>query len=337
MKLLAVVAGILLASSRPVDAESKEFRIATLAPSGTPWMVLLERAAAEIADKTEQRVTIKYYGGGQQGDERDFIRKIKLGQLDGAAITAMGLAQIDPSILVLQLPLLFATQDEVDHVAAKMWPYFQAKFEKKGFRLAERGEVGWIYFFSKEKVTSLAELRKQKLPVMGDDELVSTMTSKLKISDVPLSITEIDSALTSGRVNACFSSPLGAIALQWHTKVKYMSSTPMVFAIGATVFSLDAAKQVSAADQKTIEALAKRSQKKARAVIRKANEDARKTLLRKGITVIDPSKEMVDELTAIAGSVQTELTGKLYSEDELEMVLRYRDEYRAEQAKRAVK
>jgi TRAP-type transport system periplasmic protein len=329
MKLLLVVAGLVLASSRPAVAESKEFRIATLAPSGTPWMVLLERAAVEIAEKTEKRVTIKYYGGGQQGDERDFIRKIKLGQLDGAAITAMGLAQIDPSILVLQLPMLFASQDEVDYVAGKMWPYFQGKFEKKGFRLAERGEVGWIYFFSKEKVTSLAELRKQKLPVMGDDELVSTMTGKLKIQGVPLSITEIDAALTSGRVNACFSSPLGAIALQWHTKVKYMSSTPMVFAIGATVFALDAVKKVSKEDQKTIEALAKRSQKKARAVIRKANEDARKTLLRKGITVVDPSKEMVDELTAIATAVQSDLTGKLYSAEELAMVIKYRDEYRA--------
>ena len=69
----------------------------------------------------------------------------------------------------------------------------------------------------------------------------------------------------------------------------------MVFAIGATVMSLESVKKVSAADQKIIEAIAKRSQKKARAVIRKANEDARKTLLRKGITVVDAPKYMVDE------------------------------------------
>jgi TRAP-type transport system periplasmic protein len=333
MKLLLVVAGLVLAAARPVSAESKQFRIATLAPSGTPWMEILERAASEIADKTEQRITIKYYAGGQQGDERDFIRKIKLGQLDGAAITAMGLAQIDPSILVLQLPLLFQSEDEVDYVANKMWPHFQAKFEKKGFRLAERGEVGWIYFFSKEKVSSLAALRKQKLPVMGDDELVSTLTDKLNIQGTPLTIPEIDAALTSGRINACFSSPLGAIALQWYTKVKYMSATPMVFAIGATVFSLDAIKKVSAEDRKTIEALAKRNQKKARTVIRRANEDARKTLLRKGVTIVEPPKEMVDELTAIAATVQKELTGKLFSKEELAMVITYRDEFRAKHAK----
>jgi TRAP-type transport system periplasmic protein len=331
MKLLVAIAGVLLATSwsQPAVAKPQEIRIATLAPSGSPWMELLERAAVEIAEKTDKRITIKYYPGGQQGDERDFIRKIKLGQLDGAAITSIGLAVIEPSILVLQLPMLFKTQEEVDYVSTKMWPYFQKKFEKKGFRLGDRGEIGWIYFFSKSKVTSIADLQKQKLWTSGDDLLGSSISDKLKIQGVPLGIPEVDAALTSGRIDACFSSPLGAIALQWYTKVKYMTSTPMVFAIGATVMSLDAVKKVAPEDQKIVDAIAKRSQKKARATIRKANEDARKTLVRKGITVVDVPQAMIDELTATAVAVQGELTGKLYSKDELEMVIKYRDEYRA--------
>jgi TRAP-type transport system periplasmic protein len=336
MKVLALVLGVAIAAfaSRPAVVEAKEFRIATLAPSGSPWMELLERAAVEIAERTDKRVTIKYYGGGQQGDEQDFIRKIRLGQLDGAAITAMGLAQIDPSILVLQMPMLFATLDEVDHVATKMWPYFQKKFEAKGFRLGDRGEVGWIYFFSNAKVTTLAELRKQKLPLLGTDELGTSVSKKLGLNGVPLTIAETDAALTAGRINACFSSPLGALALQWYSKVKYMTSMPIVYAIGATVLSLDAVKAVSAEDQKTIETLAKRSGKKARVVIRKANDDSQKALLRKGITIVEPSKGMVDELTALAVEAQTELAGKVYSKEELEMVIKYRDEFRAKNAKK---
>jgi TRAP-type transport system periplasmic protein len=334
MKFLGVLIGVALLALAPKSAaaESKQFRIATLAPTGSPWMQLLEKAAIEIAERTDKRVTIKYYAGGQQGDERDFIRKIKLGQLDGAAVTAMGLAQIDPSILVLQMPMLFATLDEVDYVAGKMWPHFQKKFEDKGFRLGDRGEVGWIYFFSKEKVTTLSDLRKQKLPLLGTDELGTSVSKKLNLNGIPLGIPEIDAALTSGRINACFSSPLGAIALQWHTKVKYMTSIPMVYAIGATVFSLEAVKSVSSDDQKTIETLAKRNQKKARAVIRKANDDSQRALVKKGITVVEPSKEMVTELTALAIEAQTELAGKLYSKEELAMVIKYRDEFRAKQA-----
>jgi TRAP-type C4-dicarboxylate transport system substrate-binding protein len=333
MRLLLSLASVVLALSwsRPTAAEPIQIRIATLAPSGSPWMNVLEKAAAEITEKTDKRITIKYYTGGQQGDERDFVRKIKMGQLDGAAVTASGLSVIEPSIRVLELPMLFASQEEVDYVATKMWPYFQKKFEKKGFRLAERGELGWVYFFSKNKVTTLDELRKQKLCTVGNDELASTLLDKLKLNGVPLSIPEVDGALTSGRINACFSSPLGAIVLQWYTKLNFMSSTPMVFAIGATVMSLDAVAKVSAEDRKVIDSIAKRSQKKARVIIRKANEEARKTLLRKGITLVEPSKAMVDELTAVGSTVQSQLVGKVFSKEELDMVLAHRDEYRAKQ------
>lgn len=328
MKLLTITAvALALCWSRPAHAE--QFRVATLAPSGSPWMEILERAAAEIATKTEGRVTIKYYTGGQQGDERDFIRKIKLGQLDGAAVTGAGLSMIEPSIRVLELPMLFASQDEVDYVATQMWPYFQKKFEKHGFRLAERGELGWIYFFSKSKVTSIADLRKQKMWILGDDPMAGSLLDKLKLNGVPLGIPEVDAALTSGKIDACFSTPLGAVALQWYSKLKYMSSTPMVFAIGATIMSLDTVKKVSEQDRKAIDAVAKRSQKKARTVIRKANEEARRTILRKGITVVDAPKEMVDELAGVAAQVQKEMTGKVFSQEELDMVIKHRDAYRA--------
>ncbi|MBA3452399.1 MAG: TRAP transporter substrate-binding protein DctP [Deltaproteobacteria bacterium] len=334
-----VVAAVVLALSwsHAAVAEPQQIRMATLAPAGSPWVAVMERAAAEITDATDGRITIKYFTGGQQGDERDFIRKINLGQLDGAAVTSAGLAMIEPSILVLQLPLLFQSEAEVDYVATKMWPYFQKKFEAKGFRLADRGEIGWIYFFSKSKVTSIADLRKQKLWTLGDDQLGTSVVDKLKLNGIPLGIPEVDAALTSGRINACFSSPLGAIALQWYTKLKYMSSTPMLFAIGATVLSLDAVKKLSAEDRAIIEKVAKRNQKKARAVIRKANVDARTTIIRKGITIVDVPQPMLDELTAVAVEVQAELVGKVYSKDELDRVIAYRDEYRAKQPKAAAK
>src|SRR3984885_3222660 len=130
--VLAALAFVASAASRPARADNVELRIATLAPSGSPWMEVLDKAAAETKDKTSGRVTLKYFEGGQQGDERDFVRKINLGQLDGAAVTAVGLSMIDESIRVLELPMLFQSAEEFDYVADKLWPYFQKKFEAKG-------------------------------------------------------------------------------------------------------------------------------------------------------------------------------------------------------------
>jgi TRAP-type C4-dicarboxylate transport system substrate-binding protein len=330
--LLSIAAVAALASAQSAHAET-EIRLATLAPSGSPWMKVLSKAQAEIKKETAGRVNIKYYPGGQQGDERDFVRKIGLGQLDGAAITSVGLAMIDESIRVLELPMMFQSVEEVDYVADKMWPYFQKKFEKKGFRLNDRGDVGWIYFMSKQKVESLNDLKGQKLWMWGDDQLVGAMFKKLGLNGVPLGVPEVDAGLTSGKINAAYGSPVAAVALQWYSKVKYMTSMPMSFAIGATVISNDALKKISPEDQKIVEDIGKANAKKLRKVIRKANEDAKGTMTRKGITVVNTPVTMVDEFTKDSQEAWKELTGKIYSKEELDMVLKYRDEYRAKHKK----
>jgi TRAP-type C4-dicarboxylate transport system substrate-binding protein len=336
LSLLSVTALAGLAafgSARPAHADNVELRMATLAPAGSPWMEVLDKANAEIKEKTSGRVTLKYFEGGQQGDEKDFVRKIKLGQLDGAAVTSIGLAMIDESIRVLELPMMFESPEEVDYVSDKMWPHFQEKFAKKGFKLQDRGEVGWIYFMSKSKVESLKDLKGQKLWMWGDDQLVGAMFKKLALNGVPLGVPEVDAALTSGKIEACYGSPVAAVALQWYSKIKYMTSMPMSFAIGATIVSLDSLKKISADDQKTVEEIAKAQAKKLRKTIRKANDDARSTMTRKGITVVQTPVGMVDEFTKQAHDAWTELAGKIYSKDELDMVIKYRDEYRAKHKK----
>lgn len=323
-------AALVFAFSLPTAvAENVELKIATLAPSGSPWMATLDKAAAEIKEKTAGRVSLKYFEGGQQGDERDFVRKINAGQLDGAAVTAIGLSMIDESIRVLEVPRMFDTVEELDYVADKMWPYFQQKFEAKGYRLNDRGEVGWIYFMSKNKIDKVADLKSAKVWQWGDDKVVGAMFRKLGISGVSLGVPEVDSALTGGRINAAYGSPVAAVALQWYTKVKFMTSMPMSFAIGATVVSTKTIAKISKEDQKILETIGKASAKKLRKVIRTANNDAKSTMLKKGVKVAETPAAMVDEFNKAAAEVQKELAGKVYSEKELAMALKYRDEYRA--------
>jgi TRAP-type C4-dicarboxylate transport system substrate-binding protein len=322
-----------LATARPARADNAELRIATLAPSGSPWMEVLDKAASETKDKTAGRVTLKYFEGGQQGDERDFIRKINLGQLDGAAVTAVGLSMVDESIRVLELPMMFESAEEFDYVADKLWPYFQKKFEAKGFKLADRGEVGWIYFLSKARVEKLADLRGQKLWLWGDDRLVGAVFKKLGLNGVPLGVPEVDAALTSGKIDACYGSPVAAVALQWYSKVKFMTSMPMSFAMGANLLSIKAYKKMSAEDAKLLEDISRANARKLRKVIRKDNEDAKGTMSRKGVTVVQTPIAMVDEFTKASTEIWQELAGKIYSKDELKMVLDARDEYRAKHKK----
>jgi TRAP-type C4-dicarboxylate transport system substrate-binding protein len=327
------VASLLAAATAgTAAAENVEVRLATLAPDGSSWMKVLSKGAAEIETKTAGRVKVKYYAGGVQGDERDVVRKMNLGQLDGGAVTSVGLSMIDESIRVLELPRMFESVEELDYVADQMWPYFVKKFETKGYKLGDRGDVGWIYIMTKNEVKSIADLKNQKMWMWSDDQLVRAMYGALGVSGVPLGVPEVEPALTTGRINACYSSPLAAVALQWNTKVKYMSSMPMSFAIGATVLKKDVYAKVSADDVKLVTKITKGMQKVLRKQIRKDNEGSRKTMIRKGVKVTETSPQMIAEFDKAAQKVWADLTGKLYSKAELDMVLKHRDEYRAKKA-----
>jgi len=330
---LAALAG-LAGGARVAAADNVELRMATLAPTGSRWEKTLTDGGNQIGKATENRVTVKYYADAGQGDERDYIRKINAGQLDGAAVTSVGLAMIDPSIKVLELPMMFDTVDEMDYVRKKMWKHFQKKFEKKGFQLGEPGDVGWVYFLSKNKVAKLSDLKNQKLWMWGDDDVVKAMYRKLGVSGVPLGVPEVEANLTAGKINACYGPPLAAMTLGWTPpKIKYMTSMPMAYSIGATVIKLDALKKMSADDFKKVEKITKKVSKSLMKAVRKDNTESEKQMKRKGVTVVQTPADMISEFRTAAEAVWKELAGKIYSQQELDDVLKYRDEYRAKSKK----
>lgn len=324
--LLLAAAGLLVASGR--DAGAQERRIATLAPPGSSWMKVLNRGSAAIEKATDGRVKTKYYAGGSQGDERDVVRKMRLGGIDGAALTSVGLSMIYSGIRVLELPRLFDNTEEMDYVRRKMWPYFQKKFEQKGYILGEPGDVGFIYFLSKAPVSSMSDLKKVKVWMWTDDELVRAMFKKLGVSGVPLGVPDVLPALSTGRITGCYGSPLVAIALQWASKVRYMTSMPMSYAIGGSVVRKAVWDKSTAADQKIQETVAKNLGKVMRRTVRRDNKDAQKQMTRKGVKIVETSAAMVAEFDKASQEVWNEMAGKVYTKWELKTVLRLRDEYR---------
>ena len=85
---------LLLALALPLAAV--EVKIATVAPEGSEWMREHRAAGDEIRDRTEGRVVFKFYGGGVMGTDKKVLRKIRIGQLQGAAFTSSGLADCAP-------------------------------------------------------------------------------------------------------------------------------------------------------------------------------------------------------------------------------------------------
>jgi len=306
-----------------------ELRMATLAPSGSRWEKVLSEGGDKVAKATENRVTVKYYADAGQGDERDYIRKINAGQLDGAAVTSVGLSMIDASIKVLELPMMWESIEEMEYVRKKMWPSFQKKFKKKGYQLGDPGDVGWVYFLSKDKVETIADLKALKVWRWSDDDVVKAMYKQLGITkDVSLGVPEVEANLTSGKINACYGPPLASMTLGWASKVKYMTSMPMAYSIGATVIKMDSINKIDAADLKKVNKITKTIGKKLMKAVRKDNESSLKQMKQKGIKVTETPADMQAEFKTAAEKVWTSLVGSLYTQKELDKVLKYREEFR---------
>jgi TRAP-type C4-dicarboxylate transport system substrate-binding protein len=341
--IAVAVALIASATLARAEAESKskskpvELRIATLAPEGSAWAKILAEAARDLESQTDGRVTTKLYTGASQGDERDVVRKMKLEQLDGGQLTAVGLSLIYPGIRVLELPFLFESVDEVDYVRDKMWPYFHEKFAGKGYVLAARGDVGWTYMYSNRAVKSRADVNKLKMWAWQDDPIVRALFRRIELNGVPLGVPEVLDALESGRIDACYGPPLAAVALQWYTKVTHATSLPVAYSMGAVVVRADAIAGLSKEDAAAFEKIGEAMGEKLVKRIRRDNKRALKAMVKSGITIDATPATLAAELESEAEGVRTDLVGKTYTQEELDAVIEYRDEYRAGRKKTRTK
>ena len=123
--LTLLVALLPLVVASPAQADKKHvIKFATLAPEGSSWMKSMRKLSDKINKATDGNVVFRFYPGGVSGDEKDVIRKIRIGQLHGAGFTGVGLGQILPEVRVLDLPFLFDSDEEIQHMYAKMDAYF---------------------------------------------------------------------------------------------------------------------------------------------------------------------------------------------------------------------
>ena len=227
---------------------------------------------------------------------------------------------------------MFRNVEEMDYVRKKMWPTFKTRFAKKGYHLGEPGDVGFLYFYSNVPVKAMSDLSKAKVWLWGQDKIVKSMFKKLGVNGVPMGPPDVLPALNTGKISACYGSPLAMVVMQWYTKVKYATSMPMAYGMGATVFKAAAWDAMSAEDKATAEKVLKIQAQKLRKAVRKDNARALKTISHAGVQVIESPAAMIADFEAKSQATWNELAGSVYSKADLDKVIKYRDEFRTKNA-----
>ncbi len=227
------------ASAEAKPQAAHQLRIATLAPRQSALGEAFQELRRELRERTGGQVEVKMYHGGVAGDEMTVVRKMRVGQLDGALLTSTGLGGLVPQVLVLQAPGLIGSYPELDDVREKLAPELEGLFDKAGYALISWGDSGQIRIFSKHKIQAPSDLQQVRPWVWRGSPTMKAFIEAAGANGVALGLPEVFSALQTGMVDTVIATSIGVLAFQWHSRLKTMTKPGGGIVVGAYVIKKD--------------------------------------------------------------------------------------------------
>jgi len=311
------------------SAKTVKIKIAVLIPKGSSGSFILENFRQEVKKQTQNRVNLKIYWGGIQGDEKDVIRKIRFKQLQGGLFSGHGLGEIVPAVRITEIPYFLRNHAEVFYIRDRLTPIMDKKFSDKGFVVLGWSSLGFVHAFLTTPTEKVAELKKLKCWVWEDDPIAYAFNKALGITPVSLSIADVLTSVSSGLVDMVAAPPLAALAFRWQTKFKYMANVPAINSIGALVVTKDIWNQVNPLDQKKILEISKKNINQYVEFIKTENQKAVKILKKMGVKLLRADyPESLKQAELAAKKARESLTGHLYDQDLLNKTIFLLKEYR---------
>jgi TRAP-type C4-dicarboxylate transport system substrate-binding protein len=286
---------------------ARTLKIATLAPAGTTWMEEMRKGAKEVTERTADRVKFKFYPGGVMGNDMSMLRKMRVGQLHGAALTSGGLAEIYKDSWIYTLPLLFRDYREVDYVRERVDPLLREGLESKGFVALGISEGGFAYMMGNEPLKTVDDLKGKKVWIPEGDAIAEAVFEIAGVTPVPLPLADVYTGLQTGLVNTIGSPPMATIAFQWHTKVKYLTDVPLSYVVGLLVLDRKEFEKLTPEDQAVVREVMGQTTRRLDEMNRADNEKARQALASQGIEFVQPEGAELDRWREIADQATAQL------------------------------
>jgi TRAP-type C4-dicarboxylate transport system substrate-binding protein len=327
----AVVAAV-CAFPSPAGAQTVTIKMATLVPTNSSWFLVLKDVADKWNKLSNGRVKVILYGGGTKGDDPEVVQAMRLGELQGAVLTSVGIAQIDPSVYALSIPMAYDSYEEVYYVLDKMKPRLEASIESKGFVVLNWADAGWLRFFTTSPVTMPDDLKKLTLFQWAGDakSLEIWKTAGFKVR--PAAVSDLPMGLSTGLFQACALSPQVAQIGRYYERAKYMTDVQWALLLGATVIKKDTWAQVPADLKPALLKAMQEAGAKLQADIRQSGEKDLAAMKGAGLTVVPVDAKAKALWLKTAESAYGKIRGEFMPADAYDEAMKYRDEYRTAHA-----
>lgn len=314
-----------------LSSEAAVLKIATVTPEGSQWMTDMRNSAKEIKERTEGRVQIKYYGGGVMGNAQKVLSRIRIGSLQGGAFTPSELASQYKDLNLYGLPMVFDSEEEAAYARGHLDAKLKAGLEDAGWVNFGFAGGGFAILMSNTPISTLDDLKGKKVWVPEGDNISRHSMEAMSLSPVSLPLTDVLTGLQTGLIDIVAMSPIGALVLQWHTKVKYITELPLVYTMGFMAVDKRAFNKISEADQAIVREVMERTYRNFDKQNLIDNRGARDALLNAGLESVPFDVEEYQRIREVL-MVSTAALGEqgLFSAELFEEMLRYAQEYRGQ-------
>jgi TRAP-type transport system periplasmic protein len=281
-----LLAAALLAAATPAMGQQVQIKLGTLAPNGSTWHELLKELAEKWKQASNGTVVLRVYAGGTQGNEGEMIRKMAVGQLQGAAVTTVGLHDIAAEPQALTVPLMFESAAELHKALPILEPKLDAAVERKGYVPLTWGAIGAIKLFCTKPFKTPAEAANAKVFAWEGDPGSVKAWKAAGFNPVVLSSTDVITSLQTGMIECVPNVPLYVLTARLFEKAPYMIDVSWGWLVGATVIRKDAWEKIPADLRPKLMAIAKELGKKVDAEVAKLNAEAVAAMEKQGLKVI---------------------------------------------------
>ena len=327
---------VLLLLSLSATVNAQQIKIATLAPANSEWAQAMQAGAKEIRERTDGRVEFKFRFSQVEGSDETVVRKMRIGSLQGGVFTPSALHDIDPDINLYSLPLVFRSEGEVDYVRQHMDQQLIDGLDKAGYVTFGFAATGFAMLMSNDPIRNIGDLKGKKVWVPQGDPISYRTMQALGVTPQTHPLADVYVGLQTKLFDVVPVSPIGAIVMQWHTKVKYLTDIPLVYTFGFMVIDKRAFGKIAPADQAIVEDVMTGIYSKFDKKNVEDDAKAKQALFDSGIQRVVPDEKAMDDIRQVLAKSNRQMAAEgVVSQDLFNEMMHLLDEYRKEHGSEA--
>jgi TRAP-type C4-dicarboxylate transport system substrate-binding protein len=191
-----------------------------------------------------------------------------------------------------------------------MDPVITRGIEDGGYVVLGMAGGGFAYIMGQNRVTSIEDLRRRKLWAPENDEFSLEVILAYEASPIPLSIADVLAGLQTSLIDTVASSPVAAIALQWHTQVTYVTDIPLMYVYGILMLDKRTFNTLNPGQQAIVQEVMGRVFREIEQQNLDDNDKALAAIRKQGVEVVSVPEEELEKWRQVAGTAAARLVKK---------------------------